>query len=357
MHALSDVICAAGGCRPWFVLFSGGRDSSIVLATATLVARATGRPDPVPVILRFPGAWGTEEDKWQELVLRHLHLRDPLIMTFTDECDLLAPAAVQSLLSHGLSFPPAAHCMAAVYERLDDGVVFTGECGDEIFGAQRVTPIRNLFVERGLAGRAHLVRLYDSLCPAWLDRRRLGRSTRSWLGWLDDDERAAFVSQVVDERHALPFHWARAMQLVQTRHAIAVGVWHRSRIAARHGCTLVDPLWTQPVIAAVGRHCRRWGPRSRTALLEAVFAEVLPLELLRRSTKAHFNNAYFGVHSRTFTESWDGSGIEDMPVCLDALRAEWAKPMPSAASYLLLHHAYLTSIDAPPPERLQHAVS
>src|SRR5687768_3761316 len=58
------------------VSFSGGRDSSIVLATATRVARREGLPLPLPVTNRFPLAGHTDESHWQELVVRHLGLDD-----------------------------------------------------------------------------------------------------------------------------------------------------------------------------------------------------------------------------------------------------------------------------------------
>ena len=43
---------------PCLVSFSGGRDSSAVLATATAVARREGLPLPVPITHRFPSATG-----------------------------------------------------------------------------------------------------------------------------------------------------------------------------------------------------------------------------------------------------------------------------------------------------------
>ena len=61
---------------PCLVSFSGGRDSSAVLATAARVARREGLPLPVPITHRFPSASDTQETEWQEQVIRHLGLDD-----------------------------------------------------------------------------------------------------------------------------------------------------------------------------------------------------------------------------------------------------------------------------------------
>ena len=75
-QVLEDVIVANLARTPCVVSFSGGRDSSSVLATAVAVARREGIPLPVPVSLRFPGTPSTDETEWQELVIRHLGVTD-----------------------------------------------------------------------------------------------------------------------------------------------------------------------------------------------------------------------------------------------------------------------------------------
>lgn len=59
---------------PCVVTFSGGRDSSLVLAVAANVARREGLPQPVPATINFKGIKTAEESSWQELVIRHLGL-------------------------------------------------------------------------------------------------------------------------------------------------------------------------------------------------------------------------------------------------------------------------------------------
>jgi asparagine synthase (glutamine-hydrolysing) len=53
LFAAIEPALASGKC---LVAFSGGRESSWVLAVATEAARSHGYADPIPVTLRFPDA-------------------------------------------------------------------------------------------------------------------------------------------------------------------------------------------------------------------------------------------------------------------------------------------------------------
>ena len=125
------------------VSFSGGRDSSIVLAAATRVARREGLALPTPVTNRFPHAGPTDESEWQELVVRHLGLDDWLRIDHTDALDIVGPVARQVLERHGLLWPFNAHFHVPLLEAAEGGALLTGIGGDELFrerplGARRV---------------------------------------------------------------------------------------------------------------------------------------------------------------------------------------------------------------------------
>src|SRR3954470_25068106 len=64
-------------CRPPCVVsFSGGRDSSAILALATAVARREGLPLPIPATHRFEDVPLSHETSWQEQVVSHLGLEN-----------------------------------------------------------------------------------------------------------------------------------------------------------------------------------------------------------------------------------------------------------------------------------------
>ena len=61
LDAIEDVIRPALLRPPCLVSFSGGRDSSAILATATAIARRDGLALPIPATYRFPEAPHTQE--------------------------------------------------------------------------------------------------------------------------------------------------------------------------------------------------------------------------------------------------------------------------------------------------------
>ena len=91
-EALASLLRPALANPPCVIAFSGGRDSSALLAVAVDLARREGWPLPIPVTLCFSGA-ATEETGWQEMVLRHLRLDDWVRMQIGEELDLLGPLA------------------------------------------------------------------------------------------------------------------------------------------------------------------------------------------------------------------------------------------------------------------------
>ena len=114
-EALERVVRDALLRPPCGVAFSGGRDSSLVLAVATHVARRDGLAEPVPITTVFPGVDDADESTWQELVVRHLELRDWQRIMIHDELDVIGPLAASHLLTDGLLWPPTNRGRRAVH--------------------------------------------------------------------------------------------------------------------------------------------------------------------------------------------------------------------------------------------------
>ena len=106
LSMLEGAVLPALARPPCVVAFSGGRDSSAVLAVATGVAKKEGLPLPVPVTQVYPDNPETDETRWQELVIRHLGLTEWERVEVTGELDLLGPVARRLLTRHGLLWPP-----------------------------------------------------------------------------------------------------------------------------------------------------------------------------------------------------------------------------------------------------------
>jgi asparagine synthase (glutamine-hydrolysing) len=135
--ALERVIAGFLERTPCVVSFSGGRDSSAVLAVAAHVARRDGLPLPVPFTFRFPGKPLTEESDWQEHVIAHLGLDDWQRVELHEELDLLGDVARRCLTEIGLMWPANAYLHVPVFRAARGGTVLTGLDGDGLFGDWR----------------------------------------------------------------------------------------------------------------------------------------------------------------------------------------------------------------------------
>ena len=176
--ALERIIRTALLRPPCGVAFSGGRDSSLVLAVATHVARRDGLPDPIPITKVFPDAPGSDETEWQELVLRHLGLSDWIRLEFTDELDLVGELAGPNLLQYGILWPPTIHADAPVIATVPNGSLLDGEGGDEVLGveAHRVSMLTYLLHHPWPPRRRLLRPAGQALAPT---RTRMARTART----------------------------------------------------------------------------------------------------------------------------------------------------------------------------------
>lgn len=343
LQALGRTVRDALLAGPTFVLFSGGRDSSAVLATAVDVARREGLALPVPVTAVFPGVPDTDESAWQALVLDHLGLRERVVVTLGARSQRwLGADARDSLARRGLLWPPALHLNDRVLEQVSGGRLLTGEGGDEVLGLRRVTPAY-LLLRVGVRPTRRVLRAaLDSAVP--LAGRSLGvhvrERVRPGAPWLvGDARRAAAAAQVA----ALPRHWdwAAATRDLLRRRAIAVFERNYAQVAREHGVVLHHPLRDPAFVHALADDGGRWGFQGRTHLMHVLFRELLPAAVVRRETKAFFDAARFGPEERQFAAAWDGTGVDHALVDAAALRRHWLGERPSSTTALLLHQAWL----------------
>lgn len=344
LAALEAAVLGALRRPPCLVSFSGGRDSSAVLAVATLVARREGLADPIPVTIRAADAPAAEESRWQELVVAHLGLRDWLRLEFGGELDVTGPIASRVLARHGLLWPFNVHFHLPMLEAARGGALLTGIGGDELF--RSATSTRAAAV---LAGRVR---------PKARDARRVAlhlgprAARRAWYGrsvaphpWLtpagERAARRALAAWEADEPRGLD---AR-MRHVRGARYLRIGAASLERLARDEDVAIAHPLLDPGVWGAVARSAPRHGHLGRTDAMEALFGAMLPAELLGRPDKACFDEVFFGEHSRAFAARWDGSGVPDALVDAAALRSHWLTDEPRAQSFTLLQSAWLASGD------------
>lgn len=328
---------------PCFVSFSGGRDSSLILAVATSVARREGLEPPVPATNTFPDAPESDERAWQELVVRRLALQEWLRLDYDDELDIVGPVARAVLRRHGLLFPFNAFFHAPILEAAAGGSLLTGVGGDDCL--RGVSHFQLVLARRARPRSYELPRLAARVLPIPLRvavRRRRFPVSLPWLTSRANRRLNSIVAETYERASG-----SVAQVLEGTWRARYLQEYLRSQrlLADDAGVLAVSPLTEPAVLVALARFLPDAAPTTRTEAFARCFPALLPRELEHRGTKAGFNEVFWNNHSRTLVEKFrqDGSlpvlieraGLAD---CVDigSLVDAWNGRDPHANSYLLL---------------------
>ncbi|WP_158273851.1 asparagine synthase-related protein [Micromonospora sp. RP3T] len=329
--ALERAVLPALHRPPCLVSFSGGLNSSLVLALAARVARREGLPDPVPVTWRFTDAPGAQETPWQAKIIAELDLtRQWQILQAGDDLDLVGPVARRLLTRYGQVHPPDRHLHLPIVELARGGALLTGVGGDQILAGWRRRPA---------SLRARLARL---------GRLRTGLRARrpELLPWLRPEvarqARRAFAAEQRAEPHRLAARIAwhlRRRDLSMTRVSLAA-------IAADHDVLAVAPLLDERFAAALAaRHGRLRSP-SRQELLAAIADAALPPVIIAPRRKATFDEVFLRTATRELVRAWDGSGVDDSLVDVAALRREWSRWRFDSRTAALVQQVWLAGLSA-----------
>lgn len=343
LQALEEAVMPALERAPCLVCFSGGRDSSTVLAVATRVARRQGLPLPIPATVRFPNVPRTDESSWQELVVRHLDLNDWIRFEASEELDLLGPFATGVLRRHGVLWPPNVHLPIPLLADAGGGSLLTGLDGDGLLGAWpwvRVAQIRGRRAAPRLRDVPHVA---HSLAPASVRRAWSRRSAPVLLPWLQPGVRRTVARAWAFDQGGEPTRWDRRVDWFSRRRYHTLGRAAFDMITAEAGVAAMHPLLDRRFLDALARRGGWNGYGNRTAAMRALFSGVLPDALIERPTKAGFADAFWGRASRDFAAGWDGSGVDTDVVDVRALRAAWVGPEPNSRCAPLLQAAWLAS--------------
>ena len=341
LAALERAVLPALRRPPCLVSFSGGRDSSAILAVATVLARREGLPLPIPATNRFPSTDGTRETEWQERVIRHLGIEDWIRRDFTHELDCVGPVAARVLERHGVLWPCNTHFHDPLFEAAAGGSVLTGIGGDEAF----MSPSRSSYLAV-LRGRRSprprdVLRVGFALAPQALRRRVIERRFPRVCWWLRPGALREIRAAIALEASREPLGWRARYRWIHGLHYLRVGLGSLSLLAHDHDVLAVHPFARAEFLAALAALPRSHRFDSRNAAMEAVFGKRLPPELHTRSTKAQFDGAFWNDHSRDLVARWGGEGVDTDFVDVDVLREVWTSPAPDARSFPLLQAVWL----------------
>ena len=340
IEALETALLPALARPPCLVAFSGGRDSSAVLAAAVRLARREGLPLPVALTRRWPAYPDTDEAEWQELVIRHLGVTDWEPLDF-EENDVIGPTCSPSLRRIGVLWPPLAHSWPPMFAKAQGGSFVTGEGGDEVFGDRRCVWLRRALwpnPTKRVVARAAL-----SLAPRPVRRiagkRRLEREFPT--PWLLPRARERLYRTLAEDDAREPLRWGASMRWHLRQRSVAVGSHNFRLLAAESDVVLHEPLLDPGFLGALSSRAQWLGFPGRTRAMQAIFGSLLPEEVLARQTKAYTTSTVFGPWTRKFVREWTGSGVDTTLVDQEALRRTWAAADIPVATLLLVQHSWL----------------
>jgi asparagine synthase (glutamine-hydrolysing) len=341
IEAFERAILPALRRPPCIVSFSGGRDSSAVLAAAARIARREGLPLPIPSTNRFPAAKDSHESDWQERVVAHLGLEDWLRPEFTDELDCVGPVATSVLRRHGLLWPFNAHFHVPHLEAAAGGSLLTGIGGDETLSASSWAREQAVLSARAKPEPRDVLRVGFLAAPPPIRRAVLRRRAPFEYSWLRPAAHRALAAGWAAQSASEPFSWKAQFRWRLRLRYLHVGLASLAVLAEDFSAQIVHPFTDPRFSAALGRLPKRRRYSDRAAAMRLLFGDLLPDDVLARTTKSSFDEAFWSGWSRALATDWTGAGADPELVDVEALREEWASPGPDPRSFTLAQAAWL----------------
>jgi Asparagine synthase len=307
----------------------------------TAVARREGLEDPIPATLEFPGSEEADELRWQELVLRHLGLAEHIRIPIAGELDAVGPYATRALERHGLVWPFNLHFHLPIVEAAAGGTVVTGFGGDELGRSSATLSAERRLARRDVGGVRGAVHLAYRLAPPPLTRARELVRVHDFPAYLTPEGRLRLRLALVGE-HTHPFGWGRLLRrwLWRSRY---VQVCRRNfeTLGAAEDVATVHPFVEPELLSTLGEQGRYVGLGTRRELLTTLLGDLLPRELLARTTKARFSLPLWTETARGYAREWSGRGLDASLADPEAVRAAWLSDEPPVVSTTMLQAAWL----------------
>jgi asparagine synthase (glutamine-hydrolysing) len=344
--ALEAVLRQALTRPPCAISFSGGRDSSALLAIATAVARREALPDPIPVTLRFPGSAAADETDWQSLVLDRLGLPEWVrIDVLGDDFDAVGPIARKVLSAHGLMWPFNAHFHAPIIETAAGGSLVTGFGGDEVGLSSATSRAEQVLAGRRRPHPSDILTAGLALSPQVVRRavyRRRVETESGGLPWLTRAGQHAVRTAAAATAAAVPLGWNKALRRAVWRSRyFTVCQRNFAAMGATADVEVFHPFVSAPVLDALAAAGGFAGLGSRANVMRILCGTDLPDAVVTRRSKGTFSAPVWTTTARAFATQWSGDGVDRNLVDVDRLREHWAADEINLLSTTLLQAAWL----------------
>jgi hypothetical protein len=343
LRAVEEAMLPALLRPPCVVSFSGGRDSSSVLATAAALARSEGLPLPIPATNVFPAEPETDETRWQEHVIRHLKLNEWVRIEHTNELDAVGSYARRLLCRHGLLWPFNVYFHVPLLEAAAGGSLLTGIGGDELFLAATRGRLALVTARAARPEPRDLLRLGFDVSPRIVRRAVLARRSDAVLPWLRPAGQRRLSRRLAEAQAGMPRGLTGRLRWTRMSRYFEIGTSALAQAAADEHVLLVHPLLANELWAEVGRVAAPGGFSGRTGGMRLIFGTLVPDEICARAGKARFDGAMWTAEAQAHARSWEGGGVPAELVDERALLAHWRGDRPMANSFTLLQATWLNS--------------
>jgi asparagine synthetase B (glutamine-hydrolysing) len=325
--------------RPAFVLFSGGVDSSFLLALATQLARRHGLEEPTAITYRYPNEHTRPDEQYQDALAESIGLRNWVVIE-RESAEVIGPDAERVIRILG-DLPGvatiSAHMAAIDVARQRPGsVIITGEGGDTTFSFQPASIPAALAqsawrnVRRPRVFAQHVRRSLPFVAP-----KVRPASLLEWYPFLTADGLAEIHRRKLLPPRRRPLGRLRAIDMNQQRGYVLDGIASFDSLAAHHGIGYLHPLREDAFVTALVRTTPRRAFTGRNELLEHLWPGVLTDVVRNRPGKAHFTEVYFGEACREFARRWDGRSLASPYIDNERLRDCWLGDTPFPGAHLL----------------------
>ena len=335
---------------PCVVAFSGGRDSSALLAVLADVARREGLPAPVAITARWEGDAASDERVWQEEVIAAVGVPDWEVIHPGTDLDLLGSEATAILERVGLMWPAASYAFMPMIRRSKGGVFISGEGGDEAFGLWPYGRLWSHLRNRKVPKQGDMRALALGCTPGPLRRLRWQQNQPPYQDWLQPEAFRRVAKGLAEELASDPLRWDRYQSVNRGRRSTMLTIGTFERLCELEGSRYVGPFLDERFLASLAAWGGRFGRGDRTGVMKALFSDLLPSSILSRKSKASFGAVFWGPRSREFAEGWDGEGIAPELINPETLRDAWMESIPVFGSALPLHAAWLSAQHSVQPE-------
>jgi len=342
MTAIEDALRPHLTSPPCAVAFSGGRDSSALLAVATRLARREGLDDPLPVTIRS-GFGANDEAAWQELVIGHLGLNDWHRLAVQHELELVGDVAAAALRRRGVVYPFNAHFVPYAVTGTRAKSLVIGLDGDGLLGEYLWMGFKEVLSGERRPTRMDVDRVLLAAAPRAARQLWAARRLSLDVPWLRDAARRTVTETLQRQAFAEPVTWPRRLAWYARDPRVGAAYDAVNADLAHVGVRVCTPFWDVRVIAAMARHGGVLGYGSRTRAMRAIFGEILPSGVNARPDKAAFEDVFWGPKTKDFIARWDGTGLDPALVDLDALRQCWREQHWPGWTALPLQAAWLAA--------------